>query len=404
MSIFEGFLSTSETLGAFSDRAFVDAMLRFEAALARAQAAEGLIPESAAHSIVSSCKVELFDVAKIVRESGRAGSVAIPLVKALREAVGLFNADAAPFVHFGSTSQDVIDSAMALVTREAVALVETDLAKAADALLRLATAHADTPMLARTLMQPASVTSFGFKCAGWAAPLVRSRIRLREAARHALQLQLGGAVGTLAQMKGQGAAVRKRMAKELGLGDPGATWHTQRDEWVALGCELGLMTGSLGKIAVDISLLGQYEVAEVTEPSEPGRGGSSAMPHKRNPVASMVAIAAAHRAPQRVAALLGAMPQQHERALGAWQAELGEWPQLLMSAHGSVRAMAGALPGLQVDAARMRANIDRLRAELPRDAADEWFDPALALHAGQTALAEVKALQARLTEHKELSQ
>ncbi|MDM0005150.1 3-carboxy-cis,cis-muconate cycloisomerase [Variovorax sp. J22G73] len=404
MSIFEGFLSTSETLGAFSDRAFVDAMLRFEAALARAQAAEGLIPESAAHSIVSSCKVELFDVAKIVRESGRAGSVAIPLVKALREAVGLFNADAAPFVHFGSTSQDVIDSAMALVTREAVALVETDLAKAADALLRLATSHADTPMLARTLMQPASVTSFGFKCAGWAAPLVRSRIRLREAARHALQLQLGGAVGTLAQMKGQGPAVRKRMAKELGLGDPGATWHTQRDEWVALGCELGLMTGSLGKIAVDISLLGQYEVAEVTEPSEPGRGGSSAMPHKRNPVASMVAIAAAHRAPQRVAALLGAMPQQHERALGAWQAELGEWPQLLMSAHGSVRAMAGALPGLQVDAARMRANIDRLRAELPRDAADEWFDPALALHAGQTALAEVKALQARLTEHKELSQ
>lgn len=403
MSIFEGFLSTSETLGAFSDRAFVDAMLRFEAALARAQAAEGLIPESAANSIVSSCKVELFDVAKIVRESGRAGSVAIPLVKALREAVGLFNAEAASFVHFGSTSQDVIDSAMALVTREAVALVEADLAKAADALLRLAVTHAETPMLARTLMQPASVTSFGFKCAGWAAPLVRSRIRLRDAAKHALQLQLGGAIGTLAQMKGQGAAVRKRMAGELGLGDPGSTWHTQRDEWVALGCELGLMTGSLGKIAVDISLLGQYEVSEVTEPSEPGRGGSSAMPHKRNPVASMVAIAAAHRAPQRVAALLGAMPQQHERALGAWQAELAEWPQLLMSAHGSVRAMAAALPGLQVDAARMRANIDRLRAELPRDAADEWFAPALAHDAGQTALAEVKALQARLDSDKELS-
>ncbi|MCY1208262.1 3-carboxy-cis,cis-muconate cycloisomerase [compost metagenome] len=404
MSIFEGFLSTSETLGAFSDRAFVDAMLRFEAALARAQAAEGLIPESAAHSIVGSCKVELFDVAKIVRESGRAGSVAIPLVKALREAVGLFNAEAVPFVHFGSTSQDVIDSAMALVTREAVALVEADLAKAADALLRLAVQHADTPMLARTLMQPASVTSFGFKCAGWAAPLVRSRMRLRAAAKHALQLQLGGAVGTLAQMKGQGAAVRQRMAKELGLGDPGATWHTQRDEWVALGCELGLLTGSLGKVAVDISLLGQYEVAEVAEPSEPGRGGSSAMPHKRNPVASMVAIAAAHRAPQRVAALLGAMPQQHERALGAWQAELAEWPQLLMSAHGSVRAMAGALPGLQVDAARMRANIDRLRAELPRDAADEWFDPALAVNAGHIAVAEVKALQAQLSSDKELSQ
>ena len=403
MSIFEGFLSTSETLAACSDTNFVGAMLRFEAALARAQAAEGLIPEAAAQTIVGSCKVELFDVAKIVRESGRAGSVAIPLVKALREAVGLFNKDAAPFVHFGGTSQDVIDTAMSLVTREAVALVEADLAKAADALLKLATLHATTPMLARTLMQPASVTSFGFKCAGWAAPLVRSRLRLRGAKQRALQVQLGGAVGTLAQMRGQGAAVRGRMAAELALGDPGATWHTQRDEWVALGCELALMTGSLGKIAGDIALLGQYEVGEVAEPSEPGRGGSSAMPHKRNPVASMIAIAAAHRTPQRVAALLAAMPQEHERALGAWQAELAEWPQLLMSAHGSVRAMASALPGLQVDTARMRVNIDRLRAELPQDAADEWFSVALADNAGAIALAEVDALKARLTS-KEISQ
>jgi 3-carboxy-cis,cis-muconate cycloisomerase len=163
------------------------------------------------------------------------------------------------------------------------------------------------------------------------------------------------------------------------------------------------MTGSLGKIAGDIALLGQYEVGEVAEPSEPGRGGSSAMPHKRNPVASMVAIAAAHRTPQRVAALLAAMPQEHERALGAWQAELAEWPQLLMSAHGSVRAMASALPGLQVDAARMRANIERLRAELPQDAADEWFSVELAAKAGDIALAEVDALKARLSS-KEISQ
>jgi 3-carboxy-cis,cis-muconate cycloisomerase len=396
MSIFEGFLSTSETLAAFSDRNFVDAMLRFEAALARAQAQLGLIPESAAQSIAGSCKVELFDVAKIVRDSGRAGSVAIPLVKSLKEAVGVFNAEAVAFVHFGSTSQDVIDSAMALVTREAVTLVEADLQKAAQALLQHAQVHAATPMLARTLMQPASVTSFGFKCAGWAAPLVRSRARLAEAAHRALQLQLGGAVGTLAQMKGQGPAVRQRVAEALGLRDPGATWHTQRDEWVALGCELGLMVGSLGKIAQDIALMGQYEVAELAEPTEPGRGGSSAMPHKRNPVASMVALAAAQRAPQRVAALLAAMPQAHERALGAWQAELAEWPQLLMSAHGSVRALAGALPGLEVDAGRMRSNINRLRAELPREAADEWFDPALAEQVAPTTLAQVKALQAQL--------
>ncbi len=392
-SIFEGFLSTPEILEAFGDRNFVDAMLRFEAALARAQAAAGLIPESAAQSIIGTCKVDLFDVAKIVRESGRAGSVAIPLVKSLKETVGLFNPDAVAFVHFGSTSQDVIDTATALVTREALELIESDVDKAAGALLRLAERHAATPMLARTLMQPASVTSFGLKCAGWAAPLVRSLQRLRGTARDALKVQLGGAVGTLAQMKDRGPEVIRLMAQDLKLGAPLATWHTQRDEWVALGCELGLLVGSLGKIARDVALMGQYEVGELAEPTEPGRGGSSAMPHKRNPVASMVALAAAQRAPQRVAALLAAMPQEHERALGAWQAELAEWPQLLMSAHGSARAMAQALPGLQVDAKRMRANLDALHAALPTDAADEWFNPELARHSEQLTLTQVAALR-----------
>ena len=396
MSIFDGFLSSPESLDAFSDSVFVGAMLRFEASLARAQAAEGLIPDAAATTIQECCDVVQFDVAGIVRDSGRAGSVAIPLVKALREKVAAASAEAAPFVHFGSTSQDVIDSATSLVTRDVIALIAADLALAADALLDHAVRHATTPMLARTLMQPASVTSFGCKCAGWAAPLVRSAARLQHTSRNALQVQLGGAVGTLAQMRGRGAAVRARLAADLGLADPGATWHTQRDEWVALGCELGLMTGSLGKIAVDIGLLGQYEVGEVSEPSEAGRGGSSAMPHKRNPVASMVAVAAAHRVPQRVAAMLAAMPQQHERALGAWQAELAEWPQLVMSAHGSVRALAAALPGLQIDAGRMRTNIDRLRAELPPSAADEWFDPSLAENAGAIATERAEILRARL--------
>ena len=397
MSIFDSFLSTPETLAAFGERGVVAAMLRFEAALARAQAAEGLIPEATADAIADCCdRVERFDAVRIAADSGRAGSVAIPLVKALREAVARSDAAAAPFVHFGSTSQDVIDSAMALATREAVDWIEADLDKAVAALLDHATRHAATPMLARTLMQPASVTSFGFKCAGWAAPLVRSRLRIARAAPRALCVQLGGAVGTLAQLHGSGDAVRRRVARELGLRDPGAAWHTQRDEWVALGCEFGLLAGSLGKVALDLSLLGQHEVGEVTEPAEPGRGGSSAMPHKRNPVASMVALAAAHRAPQRVAALLGAMPQEHERALGAWQAELAEWPQLVMAAHASVRALATALPGLQVDAARMRANLDRLRAELPADAAREWFDPALADAAGDMALAQAEALRAQL--------
>jgi 3-carboxy-cis,cis-muconate cycloisomerase len=391
-NIFEGFLSTPEMLEAFSARNFLEAMLRFEASLARAQASVGLIPEAAAQSIIGTCKVELFDVAKIERESGRAGSIAIPLVKSLRETVGLFNKEAAGFVHFGSTSQDVIDTALVLVTRDALRLIEADVNKAVAALLALAQRHAADAMLARTLMQPASVTSFGLKCAGWAAPLVRSRQRLQATGGNALSVQLGGAVGTLAQMKGKGPQVIALMAAELKLKAPLFTWHTQRDEWVALGCELGLLVGSLGKIAKDISLMGQYEVGELAEPSEPGRGGSSAMPHKRNPVACMVALAAAQRAPQRVAALLAAMPQEHERALGNWQAELAEWPGLLMSAQGSARAMAQALAGLQVDSQRMRANLDDLRAALPPEAADEWFSPALAQHAAELTHTQVSAL------------
>ena len=389
-SIFEGFLSTPEILDAFSERNFLDAMLRFEASLARAQASAGLLPEAAAQSIVGTCKVELFDVAKIVRESGRAGSIAIPLVKSLKETVGLFNKDAAGYVHFGSTSQDVIDTALALVTRNAMNLIEADIHKAVAALL----------VLARTLMQPASVTSFGFKCAGWAAPLARSLQRLQVAGDNALSVQLGGAVGTLAQMKGKGPQITAVMAADLKLKAAAFPWHTQRDEWVALGCELGLLVGSLGKIAKDISLMGQYEVGELAEPTEPGRGGSSAMPHQRNPVACMVALAASARAPQRVAALLATMPQEHERALGNWQAELAEWPGLLMSAHGSVRAMAQALPGLQVDTKRMRANLDTLRAELPAEAADEWFTPELAKQAGGLAHAQADAIEAQLAPAK----
>ena len=395
-NVFEGFLSTPEVMEAFSDRHFVAAMLRFEAALASAQAAHGVIPEAAAQSIVDTCKVELFDAAKIVRESARAGSLSVPLVKSLKETVGLFNREAVAYVHFGSVSQDVIDTAMALITRDVLEMVEADLRRCIDAVFALAQKHLETPMLARTLMQPASVTSFGLKCVNWAAPLVRSLKRLQSVKQGALKVQLGGGIGTLARMGGRGPQITAHMAQALGLGLPCAPWHTQRDEWIALGCELGLMAGSLGKIAKDLSLLGQFEVGEVWERHEPGRGASSDMPHKNNPVASMASLAAAQRVPQRLAALLASMPHEHERALGGWQAELAEWSQLLMSAHASSSAMASALPYLVVDSERMRSHIDDATRSVDKDSAQTWFDPALAVGAGQLARNYLLALRADL--------
>jgi 3-carboxy-cis,cis-muconate cycloisomerase len=363
--LFDRFLSTPEIVEVFSERAVVQHMLDFEAALARAQAAEGVIPAVAAPVIAEACRVEQVDLDAIVAAGSVAGTLAIPLVKQLTAAVAVRDAQAAGYVHWGSTSQDVIDTAMVLATQRALSLIDTRLSALTNALLQLEHTHGDVPMLGRTLLQPALVISVGFKLVAWAAPLVRSRERLRAAARAALKLQLGGAVGSLSAMGDRGAAVAQRMAADLRLAPAPGAWHAQRDEWVALGCEIGVLCGTLGKIAKDISLLAQGEVAEVAEPSggangQP-RGGSSAMPHKRNPVASMIALAASMRAPYRVAALLAAMVQEHERGLGNWQAELAEWPGLFISAHGAASVLAEAAPGLSVDTARMRRNIDALQ-------------------------------------------
>jgi 3-carboxy-cis,cis-muconate cycloisomerase len=360
MSVFNEFLSTPEMLDLFGAPSMLQSMLDFEAALARAQASEGLIPASAAQAIADACKVELLDVAAIVAASRSAGSLAIPLVKQLTAAVARSDAEAARHVHLGSTSQDAIDSAMVLATRRALALLERDLDRLIEALFALADAHGAAPLLARTLLQPAQVVSLGLKIANWLAPLLRARERLRAQAALALQLQLGGAVGTLSVLGAHGPAVARRMAQALRLRLPDAAWHTQRDEWVALGAAVGILCGSLAKIGRDWSLLSQGEVGELTEPSAEGRGGSSAMPHKRNPVASMLALAAAQRVPLRVAALLGTMAQEHERGLGNWQAELAEWTQLFGATHGGLKALADAAAlGVEVDAARMRENIER---------------------------------------------
>jgi len=386
VSIFDSFLTTPDAIAAFDDAAIVGAMFRFEAALARAQAEQGLIPAAASSAIAGVCKAELYDIPALITAGRRAGSLAIPLVKELTKTVALYDEAAARHVHWGSTSQDVIDTAMVLVTRDALQLLDDGLQTLSAHLLALADDHLATPVLARTLMQPAQVTSFGFKAAGWLAPLVRARASLRAAAERALQLQLGGAVGTLSVMQEHGGAVAERVAAQLGLKVADAAWHTQRDEWVRLGLEVAVLTGSLGKLATDLALMAQGEIAELAEPSGNGRGGSSAMPHKRNPVSSMIALAVARRTPQHAAALLACMDQQHERGLGNWQAELAEWPLLFLSAHGALNALNDAFAGLTVDRERMLANIAALKGLVFAESASSYLAGAIGRPAAHTLL------------------
>jgi 3-carboxy-cis,cis-muconate cycloisomerase len=389
VSIFDSFLTTPEMIAVFDDSAIIDAMLQFEAALAKAESDEGLLQPSVASAIAAACNAELYDIPALISVGRRAGSLAIPLVKELTKTVAASDAEAAAKVHWGSTSQDVIDTAMVLATREALHLLDDGLQQLTNRLLWLAEQHLNTPVLARTLMQPAQVTSFGFKLTGWLAPLVRSRARLRECAARALQLQLGGAVGTLAVLDDKGPAVARRVADTLGLKLADSAWHTQRDEWVRLGLEVAVLTGSLGKLATDLSLMAQGEIGELAEPSGHGRGGSSAMPHKRNPVSAMIALAAATRTPQHGAALLAAMGQQHERGLGNWQAELAEWPPLFLSAHGALQALNEAFAGLHIDSVRMLRNIDALQGLVFAEAASAYLATVIGKPAAHALLEQL---------------
>ena len=399
-TIFERTLATADVEAAFADVQVVVAMLAFEAALAESEAEEGLVPKAAADAIAAACRGAPFDIEWIVNEARRAGALAIPLVQQLRDRVAAAAPEAAGFVHLGSTSQDVIDTAMVLVTREALGLIDADLERLIASLAALAERHLETPMLGRTLLQAAEVVSFGHEVVGWLVPLARSRERLRRAGEAALQLQLGGAVGTLAALGEKGPAVARRVGAKLGLPVPAGAWHAQRDAWVALGCGVAVLCGALGKVGRDLALLAQGEVGEVAEAHQAGRGTSSAMPHKRNPVAALIAIAAATRAPQHAATLLAAMPQAHQRGIGDWQAELAVWPSLFIAAHGAVRALADACAaGLEVDALRMRDNIDvHLQAIGASAEARAGGVETAARRAGAAARAQLAALDLQTRE------
>jgi len=348
-------------LDIFSDTGTVRRMLDVEAALARAEARCGVIPEAAARIIEQVCAAEpaqVIDFDALAQAAASAGNLAIPFVKQLTAAVTRRDAEAGRYVHWGATSQDIIDTALVLQLADALQDIDAGLLALGDACAAQAVAHRATPMVARTWLQHALPTTFGLKAAGWLDALRRDLARLDLARTHGRALQFGGAAGTLASLGNDAPAVAAQLAQVLQLDLPALPWHAHRDRMVEVAITLGMLTGTLGKMARDISLLMQTEVAEVAEPSGPGRGGSSTMPHKRNPVGCAAVLTAAVRVPPLVATMLAGMTQEHERALGGWQAEWDTLPQIVTLAAGALRQMTDVVAGLQVDAARMRQNLD----------------------------------------------
>ncbi|KPW86298.1 3-carboxy-cis,cis-muconate cycloisomerase [Pseudomonas congelans] len=355
--LFDAYFMQPEMREIFSDEGRVQGMLDFEAALARAQARVGLIPPEVVADIELSCDARLFDFDALAIAIGSAGNSAIPLVKALGKQIAARSAEAERYVHMGATSQDVMDSGLILQLRRAVVLLERDLTRLADAMAEQAQRHAGTPLAGRTWLQQATPVTLGMKIAGWLGAVTRHRQRLNEIKPRLLCLQFGGASGSLAALGDQAFSVAEALAGELQLTLPEQPWHTQRDRLVEFAGLLGLIAGSLGKLGRDVSLLMQTEVGEVFEPSAPGKGGSSTMPHKRNPVGAAVMISTATRAPGLVATMLAAMPQEHERSLGLWHAEWETLPELCCLVSGSLQQALQVIPGLQVDAERMAINL-----------------------------------------------
>jgi len=358
MRLVDSLTATPKMATVFSDESILRAMIAFEVALARAEASLGIVPAAALAAIESAARPGLYEAEKIAAASLRSATVTIPFVKALTEQVQKVDASAAGFVHWGATSQDVADTAIILLLKEAREILHSDLERLETALHRLSEKHATTVMLSRTLLQAAVPTTFGLKVAGWLGAVRRDRTRLENAFAEALILQFGGAGGTLASLGDNGSAVGQSLARELSLSYPSAPWHTHRDRLAALMCAFGVLVGSLGKMARDISLLMQNEVAEVAEPVGQGRGGSSAMPHKQNPVGCTLTLSAAYRVPGLVSSFLSSMVQEHERAAGGWQSEWSTISSIVQETGLAATSMAEVAEGLTVDAGAMRTNLD----------------------------------------------
>ena len=356
--LFDAYFTQPAMREVFSDHGRVQGMLDFEAALARAEASIGLIPAEVVADIEAACRAELFDFDELAIAVVNAGNSAIPLVKALGKQIAARNRVAERYVHMAATSQDAMDSGLILQLRQAVQLLEIDLGNLADSLAQQARRYALTPLAGRTWLQQATPVTLGMKIAGWLGAVTRHRQRLMDIKPRLLSLQFGGASGTLAALGDQGFAVAEALARDLQLTLPEQPWHTHRDRLVEFASLLGMIAGSLGKVGRDISLLMQTEVGELFEPAAAGKGGSSTMPHKRNPVGAAVMIGASVRAPGLVATMFAAMAQEHERSLGLWHAEWETLPELCCLVSGSLQQALQVIPELEVDTARMLENLD----------------------------------------------
>ena len=384
--LYENLFYSKAVSDLFDDRSFLQAMLRVEAALSAAQAEIGLIPSSAAKTIAKCCNVDSLKMEVIIEETGLGANATIPLVKQLRHAVSLSDPEASRYVHFGVTSQDIIDTAIALQLKTALSLISADVNPLIDHLVELITAHRNTLMVGRSFKQHARPITFGYKVARWLDPLLRARKKLAAIQESGLLLQLGGAIGTLSGMDDKGGQVATAMAKLLGLNVPNIP-HSQSDQFAEVATALGILQGIIAKIAEDISLMMQTELDEVAESSKEGRGGSSSMPHKRNPVGCIAILANSKRMPGLVSTMLHCLTADHERATGSWHAQWETLAAIVKLSAGSTRQGVLITHGLEVNKQRMLHNLEltngliyaenvaaALAKHLGRPLADEWTE------------------------------
>ena len=400
---------TDAMRAAMGERAFLAGMLEVEAALARAQARLGLIPAEAATAITAAARVEDLDLPALAAATRNTG---YPVLGLVRQLSALAGPEAGRWTHWGATTQDIMDSALVLMLRDGLALLEADLDRTIAGLAARAAEYRGLVMAGRTHLQHALPVTFGYKCAVWLSPLLTMRERLAQLRPRVLRVQFGGAAGTLASLGDRGLEVTAELARELDLVEPDLPWHVTRDGFCEAVNWCGLLCGALSKLATDIMLLMQTEVAEVFEPHAPGRGGSSTMPQKRNPIACEYVLSQSRGVHALVPQMLAAMAQDHERGTGPWQTELLALPQAFALTHGALTQALTIAEGMTVDAARMQKNLDSTGGLIVAEAVMMGLAPVLGRgpahdvvhHACDIALAEGIPLAEALARDPEVSQ